>query len=339
LVGGAVERASHIDQISRGKGAIAAALEGVEHTLDPVRRHLEHRAAARARLTGVVRAARAAALVGGAVERAAPAEEPVRHIGDQTGLGNGAIAAAPGRNTPRPRSRRRQAGRTSPPSAGVRHDRERRRLRRHRRLGRDIRPYSKYRAHWCKLYGPGRDSTGHVVTLWCGGQHAAAPISRHSFDHGDSKALPDHVCSAGGGFCARFRMPAIDSTRSKPTAEPARPARTESRTSSPCRTGALGSSTGRSRAHSGATLFPNNVATNPCVTIVMASRRRQLPLLSLPDFAYVGGVAASSTPAIELSVFATVPHAVPSQPRRGAAAGRVDVVPDDLPPPVQRASP
>jgi hypothetical protein len=64
-------------------------------------------------------------------------------------------------------------------------------------------------------------------------------------------------------------MPAIDSTRSKPTAEPARPARTESRTSSPCRTGALGSSTGRSRAHSGATLFPNNVATNPCVTIVL----------------------------------------------------------------------
>jgi hypothetical protein len=33
-------------------------------------------------------------LIGGAVERAAPVEEPVRHIGDQTGLGIGAIDAA-----------------------------------------------------------------------------------------------------------------------------------------------------------------------------------------------------------------------------------------------------
>jgi hypothetical protein len=36
-LGGAVERAQHIDQVAKGKGAIAAALEGVEHTLDPSR--------------------------------------------------------------------------------------------------------------------------------------------------------------------------------------------------------------------------------------------------------------------------------------------------------------
>jgi DDE superfamily endonuclease len=79
------------------------------------------------------------------------------------------------------------------------------------------------------------------------------------------------------------------------------------------------------------------------VTLSIANHHASLPIayrLYLPkDWA-----GASSAPAVELSVFAAVPaparpHAVPNRRRRGAGAGSGDVFPDDLPPPIHRASP